>query len=572
VLDWGRRLRRAGLLAVMVWLTGIPMVFVVYGAVHRRGAAGAILTLDYVRKVFLTPAYVHPLVNTVVLAGCVCIAASAIGFALASATVRFGAYGRRFWDVAIVMPIFMSPFIGALGWVALATPRTGYLNALLAALHLPQLDIFTFGGAVATMAVYLTPYSYSLLRDPLAKLNPELEEAADVHGASWFVRARTVTLPLLQPPLLSSGILMFIFAAEMFSIPGILIVPNGYSVLSYAILNLTTQWPLDYAEAAAVGLLLFLLTLAGIVLYRRVVRVQERFVTVGPRAARATAAPMPRAMRVAASLACGAYVLLAVIAPIAGLALRSTVRYFNGDFASIQPSFAGFSILLGDPLVIASVQHSIVISVVSTALLLLISFAVASAKVRARDGLAAATEFLASTPIAIPGVLFGVGLLWMYIGSPVYATIWIIVLVMLARFPPLIVRMFETALLQIGREVEEAALVFGATEATAARLVRVPLLAGTIRSAVVIAFTQVFNELTASALLFTGTSSVVPVVIYQYAVAGDYSRASALALIQIALLAAGLSFVGLGWALWRRRRLAVRRSGSPIVRLEEQPI
>ena len=155
----------------------------------------------------------------------------------------------------------------------------------------------------------------------------------------------------------------------------------------------------------------------------------------------------------------------------------------------------------------------------------------------------------ASTPIAIPGVLFGVGLLWMYIGSPVYATIWIIVLVMLARFPPLLVRMFETALLQIGREVEEAAMVFGATDITTVRLVRVPLLAGTIRSAVVIASTQVFNELTASALLFTGTSSVVPVVIYQYAVAGDYSRASALALIKIALLAAGLSFVVLLWAL-----------------------
>jgi iron(III) transport system permease protein len=559
------------LLAVMVWLTGIPMAFVLYGALHRRGSAGTVLTFDYLRKVFLTTAYLHPFLNTVLLAGCVCILATAIGFALALATVRFGAYGRRVWEIAIVVPIFMSPFIGALGWVALATPRTGYLNALLAAMHLPQLDIFTFGGTVATMALYLTPYSYSLLRDPLAKLNPELEDAADVHGASWLVRARTVTFPLLQPPLLSSAILMFIFASEMFSIPGILIVPNGYSVLSYAILNLTTQWPLDYAEAAAVGLLLFLLTLAGIVLYRRVVRVQERFITVGPRAPRVTPAALSRAARGAATLVCGAYVLLAVIAPTAGLALRSTVRYFNGDFASIRPSFGGFSILLGDPLVIGSVQHSIVITVVSTVLLLLISFAVASAKVRARDRLSAVTEFLASTPIAIPGVLFGVGLLWMYIGSPVYATIWIIVLVMLARFPPLLVRMFETALLQIGREVEEAAMVFGATDITTVRLVRVPLLAGTIRSAVVIASTQVFNELTASALLFTGTSSVVPVVIYQYAVAGDYSRASALALIQIALLAAGLSFVVLLWALWNARRLAAPRYDAPIVRLEEQP-
>jgi iron(III) transport system permease protein len=559
------------LLGVMVWLTGVPMAFVFYGAVHRRGAAGNVLTLEYLHRVFLTPAYLHPLINTVLLAGCVCVVATAIGFALASATVRMGAYGRRVWDIAIVVPIFISPFIGALGWVALATPRTGYLNALLAAARLPQIDIFTFAGAVATMALYLAPYSYSLLRDPLEKLNPELDEAADVHGASWFVRARTVTIPLLQPQLLSSAILMFIFASEMFSIPGILIVPNGYSVLSYAVLNLTTQWPLDYAEAAAVGLLLFLISLAGIVLYRRVVRIGERFVTVGPRAARISPLALSRATRIGATLVCGAYVLFAVIAPLAGLALRSTVRYFTGNFAAIHPSFDRFAGLLADPLVIASVQHSLFISVISTALLLVISFAVASANVRGRDGLAAATEFLASTPIAIPGVLFGVGLLWMYIGSPVYASVWIIILVMLARFPPLLVRMFETALLQIGREVEEAATVFGATDLTMVRLVRVPLLAGTIRAAIVIAFTQVFNELTASALLFTGTSSVVPVVIYQFAVAGDYSRASALALLQIALLGAGLAIVGIAWAVWNGRRLAAPRYDARLVRLEEQP-
>jgi iron(III) transport system permease protein len=259
-----------------------------------------------------------------------------------------------------------------------------------------------------------------------------------------------------------------------------------------------------------------------------------------------------------------------VIAPTVGLGLRATVRYFTGDLSSIQPSLDGFTGLLGDPLVQASLQHSIVITIVSTILLLIVSFAVASAKVRDRGRLTAATEFLASTPIAIPGVLFGVGLLWMYIGSPVYATIWIIVLVMLARFPPLLVRMFETALLQVGREVEEAAMVFGASDLHVARLVRLPLLAGTIRSAAVIASTQVFNELTASALLFTGTSSVLPVVIYNFAVAGDYTRASALALIQIALLVVGLSLVAAGFAGWQARRFvtptfarAARRADDP---------
>jgi iron(III) transport system permease protein len=543
--------RRFGLLAVMVWLTGVPMAFVFYGAVHRRSDSGrSEFTLHYLQKIFLSPAYVHPILDTVALALCVCVAATFAGLVLAWATVRMATYGRRAWELGIVVPIFMSPFIGALGWVSLGTPRTGYLNTLLAPLHLAFFDVFSFAGAVAIMALYLTPFSYGLLREPLEKMNPELEEAAEVHGAAWLARVWHVTIPLLWPSLLSSVILMFIFAAEMFSIPGILLVPNGFPVLSYSILNLTTQWPLDYAEAAAVGLLLFLITLIGIVAYRRVVRIQERYVTIGPRAPRAHSTAVPPALRCAGTLLCLIYVVVAVVLPVGALALRSTVQYFTGSVSLGGMSLSAFSILLRDPLVQSSLQHSIAITAVSTVALLVISFAVATAKVRYRDRTAAATEFLASTPIAIPGVLFGVGLLWMYISTPVYATIWIIVLVMLARFPPLLVRMFETALMQIGREVEEAAMISGASEFHVSRLVRLPLLAGTLRSAAIVASTQVFNELTASALLFTGTSSVMPVLIYNYAIAGDYSRASALALIQIVLLVLGmLLLLGLS-ALW----------------------
>jgi iron(III) transport system permease protein len=307
--------------------------------------------------------------------------------------------------------------------------------------------------------------------------------------------------------------------------------------------------------------LLFAITAIGIVAYRRVVRIQERFVTIGPRAPRANAPDTPRGLRIGGTLVCCAYVAVAVIVPTAGLALRSMLQYFTGGIRLEQLSLSRFAILIADPLVQTSLQHSVEITVVSTLALIVLSFAVATAKVRYRDRIAGATEVLASTPIAIPGVLFGVGLLWMYLGTPVYATIWIIVLVMLARFPPLLVRMFETALLQIGREVEEAAAVFGASEFGVARLVRLPLLAGTVRSATIIASTQVFNELTASALLFTGTSSVMPVLIYNYAIAGDYSRASALALMQMALLAAGLLAVAGSSVVWRGlRSLGVARA------------
>src|SRR3546814_12848882 len=109
-----------------------------------------------------------------------------------------------------------------------------------------------------------------------------------------------------------------------------------------------------------------------------------------------------------------------------------------------------------------SLQNSLIVTAVATVLLLMLAFLVALGRIRNRDRISTATWVVASVPIAVPGVLIGVGLIWLYVGTPVYASVYIIILVMLARFMPVLVRLFETGLLQLGRELEEAAIVCGA--------------------------------------------------------------------------------------------------------------
>jgi iron(III) transport system permease protein len=191
------------------------------------------------------------------------------------------------------------------------------------------------------------------------------------------------------------------------------------------------------------------------------------------------------------------------------------------------------------------------VTAVSTSLLLVLAFAIAVARVRSHTIVARLASTLASLPIGVPGVLIGVGLLWAYIRTPLYATVAILVLVMLARFLPVIVRMFETALMQVDRSLEESAAICGASPLRVTWHVRLPLLAGTMRSALMVGTSQVFNELTASALLFTATSSVLPVVVFNYMFDGDYARASACALLQVVILIAlfaAVTFVARGRA------------------------
>jgi iron(III) transport system permease protein len=249
------------------------------------------------------------------------------------------------------------------------------------------------------------------------------------------------------------------------------------------------------------------------------------------------------------------YIIASVVLPTGAIALRSLLPFYTGNFAWSDLTLANIANTLNDGLVRNALLHSVFITVVATALLIVVAFLVAVDKARRRDLISSFTALLASVPIAVPGVLFGVGLIWLYIRTPIYATIWIIVLVMLGRFLPILVRMFETALMQIGRELEEAAAVSGASEWKITLQIRLPLLLGTLRSALAIGGTQVFNELTASALLFTATSSVLPVVVFNYMFDGDYSRAAAVAILQILLLCAGFGVISLftrGSGRWRQ--------------------
>lgn len=545
-------LPRLALLSAVFWFAGVPVLAVFWGAVHG-GPRNPGFTTAPLAEVFLSGRYLQPFLNSIELALWAGGLATLLGAVLAWVMSRLALPRREWLEVGIMAPSFMSPFIGAIGWVTLAVPGSGLLNLLLARIGLPGVDVFTYPGAVMLMALFFAPYAYAMLRHAMERLNPEMEEAAAIAGAGRWRTFTGVTLPLLWPSLLSALIFTFILSVEMFSIPGVLLVPQGFDVLSYVIYVRTTRWPLNHSEAAAAGVLLLLLTLAGIALYARVVRLQERFISVGPKAARALPPGTPLARRLGLALVL-AYVLVSVVMPALAIGLRSLLPYYDGDLSKLQPSLANLRAVLSDGLVRSALVHSVFVTVVATLALIALAFLIALGRARRRDAVSRLTATIASVPIAVPGVLFGVGLVWLYVRTPVYATIWIIVIVMLGRFLPIVTRMFENALLQIGRELEEAAAVAGASEWTITWRIRLPLLLATLRSAIAIGGTQVFNELTASALLYTASSSVLPVVVFNYMFDGDYTRASAVALLQIVLLVAGyalVSFATRGGTRWR---------------------
>ncbi len=532
------------LLAVVFALAGLPVLSMLLGAL-RSGPGGSFGTTALAR-VFLTTAYLKPLMATLEIAFHVALLGTLFGVALAWIMSRIRPPGRGLLEVGIMLPIFISPFVGAIGWITLGQPNTGMINVALRALGLPTINILSYGGAMFIMALFLVPYGYTLIRHSLDRLNPELEEAAAVCGAHTRGTILGVIVPMLWPSLLSAFVILFVLSAEMFSIPGLLLVPHGYSNLSYAIYAKTTHWPINQAEASAIGIVLLVMTLIGMAIYAYAVRVQERFISIGPKSPRAVMRSGPWSLpALIGCLIVLIYVIISSVLPVLALTLRALLPYFSGDFALSDLSLVNLRHTMADQLAITALGNSIIVTAGSTVLLMMIAFLVALGRVRKPSALSLVTWLVASIPIAVPGVLIGLGMIWLYIRTPIYATLAIIFLVMLARFLPILVRMFETGLIQVGRELDQAAAICGASDLTITLQIRIPLLAGTMRSAAAVVGTQIFNELTASALVFTSTSSVLPVVIFNYMFDGNYSQASALALVQIVILMAGLAFLWL---------------------------
>jgi iron(III) transport system permease protein len=557
VLSRGPRL---ALLVLVFWLAGMPVVSLLLGAA-RDPASGA-WTTALLRKVFLTTEFVRPLLSTLELSAYVGLLTTVVGLAVAWIMARLRPPGGLLLEIGIMAPIFISPFIGAVGWLTLGQPNTGIINVLLARAGLPGVNIISYGGTVFIMVLFFLPYTYTLLRHTLDRLNPELEEAAAICGATRRGTVFGVVLPLIWPSILSSVILTFVLAAEMFSIPGLTIIPHGQVLLSNTVFERAARWPINQSEAAAVGLILLIVTIIGMAIYALSVRVQARFITVGPRSPRAAEQAGWTTGRTAGVVFVVLYIACSSLLPVFAIFMRSMIPFYSGEITLEGMSSANIESTLSDPSVLDSLGHSLLVMAVTTVALLALAFLVALGRVRARGALSTLTLVVASVPIAVPGVLIGVGFIWLYVGTPVYASLAIIMLVMLARFLPILVRLFETGLIQLGRELDEAAAVCGASDLAVTWRIRLPLLVGTIRSAATIAMTQVLNELTASALLFTSITSVLPVLIFNYMYDGDYARASAIALLQIAIMATLLTVIGLA-SLARKRSVAAHAIRQP---------
>lgn len=514
------------------------------------------LTLANYRDVLAAAGFAPLLAATIGAALAGTAGAAVLGASLAWLAVRTDVPGRRALDVVAVMPLFVPPLVGAFAWDILASPRAGILNIVLRALGVPiTLNIYTFGGIAFAYAIYYAPYVYLFVAAALRNMDATLEEAAFMSGAGRTKVLLHITLPLIAPALLSASLLVFVLLIELFAIPAVLGEPGNFHVIAVRIWDLIGFTPPLVNQASALGALMLVFTVVLVLLQHRVAA-RRNVVTVAGKGQRVRPVALGALRWPLAALGFG-YLLLVVVLPTAALlfiALRRNV-FFSTIKAILDPaqlSFAQFAIAFGDPVVVGTLWNSLAVSTGTMGVGVCLYFVVAYIVHRTRLPGRRALDLVTVLPVAIPGIVIGLGYLWSWISLPIglYGTLWIIILAYVSQFAPQATRAIAGSLVQIHPELEESSRSCGAGLWTTLRLIVVPLARPGIVSAMILLFVLSFRELATALFLYTSGTQLFSLAMFDFWQRGSTGLVAAMALVQSLIL---LVFVVLGQALRRDR-------------------
>jgi len=490
------------------------------------------------------------LVNTLIVGAGATVFSCLLALGLAWIVARTDAPGRAWFDTLNLVPFFLSPYVGAMSWIALAAPNEGLLNHVIS-LYLSGpddvLNIYSLWGVTWVLSLFYTPYVYLFVIGPMRRMDPALEDAARVHGAGFGGTMRYVTAPLLMPSLLSGALIVFVTSAGLFDVPLALASPRAIPTIPTQVFTLV-QFPSDYGRAAAIGVLVMAITVIFSLLQRGYIS-RRSFTTVSGKGYR------PRTIRLGkwwiAALAFELfYIASGVVLPMLALVLVSVSRLWTG-----WPDMAQFTlghydeILFHHDLARRALVNSLIIAVLGATIGVVLSLLQAYYLHRGKGRLRTLMDAVLSLPLGIPGIILGLGILILLIRTPLYATLWIILLAYLARFFPFSMRSISAMLLSLSPDLEESAWVSGATWLQTVNAILLPLIRPALVAAWLMLFVVFIRELGATILLYaqgTETISVAMVTLGDQ----DFAMVATLAVVQAVML-------GLAFSLVRRTHMSL---------------
>ncbi len=485
----------------------------------------------------------YALGNTLVACAGGTLVAVVIGLFFAWIVVRTDTPWKGLIATTGMLPLFVPPLVAGVAWGLLGSPKTGLLNTFLAKAGIDwRINLYSMSGIIFVFGVYYAPYVYMFTASALRNMDPSLEEAAEISGATPFRTLFTVTFPLIAPAIISGMLLSFVVMLGIYGIPAVLGAPANIPVLTTYIFQLTAWTPPEYSKAAAVALILMVATAILVFLQQKVLSGRS-YTTVAGKAFR------PRALKLGPwrflTLALAfLYLIVVVVLPTLALLVAAFRRFlFIRDLTSLfdptQYGLLHFQRLFENPATMTSIYNTMEVGLITATIGGVLAFAIGYTVTRTRTPGRGWIDVIATIPVAIPGLVIGVAYLWAWIGIPFgfYGSIWILALAFVARFMPDTIKALSTSLMQIHRELEEAAWICGRGTLATIRTIVLPLARPGVVAAMTLLFILSIRELGSSLFLYSSSTVVLAVKLLDYSEGGNVGLTAAFSLVQMVILA-----------------------------------
>ena len=522
------------LAAILAVLVVLPLAWLLYYAVIDKEGR---FTLANFATLVIDPTLRRPFVLAVGMALGVGVLSCAVATPLAWLVARTDLPGRRLVRALVTASFVTPPFLGAIAWEILAAPNSGLINVLYRwlaggqAYDAPLVNIYSFAGLVFAISCYTFPYVFTLVANGLDRVPSDLEDASSILGARAWTTLRKITIPLVLPAMLAGSLIAILQALTMFGSPAILALPAGFHVITTKIWSLF-QFPPKPGLAAAAALPLLLITVL-LLQGKSWILGRKGYTVLGGKSGEPRIARLGRWK--VAGIAFALFVLsLTVILPYAALLKTALTRNVSEPLTWATLTLHHFNFVFFEFSATRKAMWNTFLLGFSTATLgtglaLIAAYMVSRAPVRGTAFLG----MLATAPVAIPGIVLGVGMFLTYSHPQLmlYGTLWILLIAFLTIEMPAGYQQMSAAFHGIHPELEEASRILGASRLKTLRLITAPLLRTSVIATWCFVFIGTIRELSATILLTTANTKLVSVVIYDLNESGDMGAISVLGIM-----------------------------------------
>ena len=525
---------------VLLYFIVFPMLVLIYDSLFINGQ----FDISNYRDVYGKDVNWRALTNTVYLSLGVMIASVIITFPLAWLVGRTDLPGKKTFRTILVASYMIPPYVGAIAWVQLLNPSVGYLNDVFKWMfHLSKapFDIYTMWGLGWVLTLFYSPFAFITISRAREKMDPALEEAARVSGASPMKTLWDVTLPLMAPSILAGGLLVFIAAGSCFGIPAIVGMPGNIEVLTTRIVTFVYMGD-DKGIRDATALAVSLMVLANFLLFFMIYMLGHKdYTTISGKSTRPNIVELGK-WKWAALLFVGGYAFISVILPLGSIIMTSFLVSMSKGIELSNFGIDAWIPVITSTQYLESIWLSVEYAVIAACIGTLLSIFVAYLSVKTNITGRSIPDLLVVLGGSTPSIVIALALIITFSGNyglNIYSTMWILIVSYLVKYMTMSVRTIAASLSQVHISLEEAALNSGASWIRCCKDIIMPLIAPSIIAGWFLIFMPSFYELTMSNLLYGADTKTIGVLLYELQTYADTQNASVLSVIILIIVLVG---------------------------------